>query len=271
MTASLPNIRKLFIPDVGYTIFDADLSGADAQVVAWEAGDEDLKAAFRRGENIHIKNARDMFPDKVKGWSDAAIKAAKAPGEIYYCTKRGVHGTNYVGSAYTLAGILGWTIHEAENFQRRWFGAHPLIRGWHNRIELALRTTRRVSFGYTRTYFDRIDSLLPQAVAWIPQSTVALVTFEAMIALHADLRALRTTQLLAQVHDSVVFQIKTDHVAAELPRIRQLFHITVPYPDPLMIPWGLAASTVSWGDCEARDWPSEPSAKPSANPPGVAA
>lgn len=253
MSASLPNIRKLFIPDKGYTLFDADLAGADAQVVAWEAEDEDLKATFRAGQNIHIKNARDMFPDKVKGWTDEAIKAAKNPGEIYYCTKRGVHGTNYVGSAHALAAILGWTIIEAENFQRRWFGAHPGIKHWHDRIELALRTKRKVenAFGYSRTYFDRIDNLLPQAVAWIPQSTVALVTFEAMLNLREDLRSVR---LLAQVHDSVVFQIPTNLVSIELPRVRKLFVVPIPYADPLTISWGLASSSVSWGDCEDVKW-----------------
>lgn len=265
MSASLPNIRKLFIPDRGCTMFDADLAGADAQVVAWEAEDEDLKATFRAGLNIHIKNARDMFPDKVKGWTDEAIKAAKSPGEIYYCTKRGVHGTNYVGSAHALAAILGWTIIEAENFQRRWFGAHPGIKGWHNRIELDLRTKRKVvnAFGYSRTYFDRIDNLLPQAVAWIPQSTVALVTFEAMLNLREDLRH---TKLLAQVHDSVVFQIPAVHVDAELRRIRRLFVVPIPYPDPLIISWGLAASAVSWGDCEKYGWPED-----QPKPPGVTA
>ena len=45
----LPNIRKFIVPDPGYLIVDADLSGADAQVVAWEADDADLKEAFRDG------------------------------------------------------------------------------------------------------------------------------------------------------------------------------------------------------------------------------
>ena len=39
----LPNIRKIFIPDPVYILIDSDLAGADAQVVAWEADDEDLK------------------------------------------------------------------------------------------------------------------------------------------------------------------------------------------------------------------------------------
>ena len=55
-TIALPNVRKIFIPDPGYLIGEVDLSGAEAQVVAWAAGDEDLKKAFRAGINVHIKN-----------------------------------------------------------------------------------------------------------------------------------------------------------------------------------------------------------------------
>ena len=60
MTVELPNIRKLFVPDPGYVIFDADLAGADAQVVAAEAGDSDLLAAFKGGLDVHTKNATDL-------------------------------------------------------------------------------------------------------------------------------------------------------------------------------------------------------------------
>ena len=89
-TISLPNIRKFFIPDPGMIIAECDLSGADAQVVAWEAGDEELKTAFRQGLKIHIKNCRDMFPDKVRGWSDEAIKATGYSGGLYHNNKQAV-------------------------------------------------------------------------------------------------------------------------------------------------------------------------------------
>jgi hypothetical protein len=57
----LPNIRKMFIPDSGKVIVDADLAGADAQVVAWEADDTKLKAAFREGKSVHLMNGEDLL------------------------------------------------------------------------------------------------------------------------------------------------------------------------------------------------------------------
>lgn len=62
----LPNIRKIFIPDPGYVVFDCDLAGADAQVVAWEADDEDLKRAFRAKLDVHAHNATAMWGDEFK-------------------------------------------------------------------------------------------------------------------------------------------------------------------------------------------------------------
>ena len=49
----MPNIRKLYVPDPGYEIFDIDFSGADAQVVAWEADDKPLKTC-----SIRLKGPR---------------------------------------------------------------------------------------------------------------------------------------------------------------------------------------------------------------------
>lgn len=195
----LPNIRRMFVPDPGHTIVDADLSGADAQVVAWEAGDERLKDAFRRGLKIHIVNARDMWPEKTKDLSDDELK--KSP--LYRQIKGGVHGTNYGASPLALMANLGWTKKEAEAFIERWFYLHPEIKEWHHRYQRYLEGTQcwncdnldvtlgkkcgncgkslgskiKNRFGFTKTYFDRIEgNVLNEALAWTPQSTVAFCT-----------------------------------------------------------------------------------------------
>ena len=52
----LPNIRRLFVPDPGYTMFDSDLDRADLQVVVWESGEPELKAALKAGVEMHLLN-----------------------------------------------------------------------------------------------------------------------------------------------------------------------------------------------------------------------
>jgi DNA polymerase I len=247
----LPNIRKLFVPDPGFVIIDADLSGADAQVVAWEADDSDLKAAFRRGEKIHEKNAIDLWGEDYLNKSGDRGNKSTPKGALYDQCKRAVHATNYGASARTLhlTPEIGWSQTAAENFQRRWFSRHPEIKTWHKRVEGELFRSRTASnrFGYRIIYFDRIDSLFSQALAWGPQSTVAEVCFRGALALETKCPYV---EVLIQVHDSLVFQIpKTYYHEARLKEIHEALHVPVPYPDPLVIPWKLSASEASWGDC----------------------
>jgi DNA polymerase-1 len=243
MTAiTLPNVRKLFIPDPGYTMFDADLKGADAQVVAWEAEDEDLKAAFRAGVDVHSKNAEDMLGATFTQLSGHARDAKRQE------TKKGVHATNYGGAARTLAITLGWTVHDADRFQRRWFALHPGIKNnFHNRIQADLHRNRTITnaFGFRRVYFDRPDACFTEALAWKPQSVVALNSFIGALQLEEKFPSV---QILLQDHDSLVFQFPTSQIPPAAMILSALTAVT-PYPDPLRIPWELKSSTKSWGDC----------------------
>ena len=263
-TIPLPNIRRMFVPDPGYEIAEADLSGAEAQVVAWEANDADLKAAFRAGVNIHIKNARDVFPEVVRGWSDEAIKATSYPGGIYYINKRCVHATHNGGTPEGLAHAIGIPVNDARNFQRIWFDLHPGILLYKGRVNDQLmglwewpdgvKRTRVVynAFGYRIPFFDRIKSLLPKALAWIPQSTVAVTTVIGATRLH---KTIDWVQILLQCHDSLVFQYPIAmSTTANLAKIKAALEVEVPFDDPLTIPWGLKTSRVSWGDCSTRVW-----------------
>lgn len=243
---ALPNIRKSFVPDPGFRLYDVDQSGADAQVVAWEAEDEDLKEAFRAGLKIHHKNAEDMWGARYTQANDHDKSV------LYRQIKAGVHGTNYGAAARTIAITLGWTVHEADLFQKRWFDIHPGIPKWHARVQKSISETRSVAnaFGYSIKYFDRIDSVFTQALAWIPQSTVALVTAKAMVALE---KAHPEVILLLQVHDSVIFQ-RPAVLHNTIHLIKPTLEIPVPYPDPLIIPWEVKSSTQSWGDAEKHSW-----------------
>lgn len=240
-TTELPNIRKLFLPDHGYVIVDCDLAQADAQVVAWEADDDDLKAIFRDPTaDLHSENAKAIF--------------GNGAGRNRQLAKAGVHAVNYGAKPRTLAGALGISVREAEHFSNRWFAAHPGIKEWHRRVDRELSFNRRVSnrFGNVRYYFDRIEHLLPQALAWIPQSTVALVINRGLVEVDAKLRG--RVEPLMQVHDSLVMQIPQEHFPSVLPELKACMEVVVPYEDPLIIPVGIDVSDKSWGDVQEYHW-----------------
>lgn len=255
MEIQFPNVRRCILPDPGYTIYDADLSGADARVVAWDADDRDLMEAFNRGLNVHIKNATDAFPERT------AIELVKhnnnlKNSNLYDIIKRAVHATNYGARPATLAKKCMMSLTEAEDFQAMWLvDLHPAISDWHERIEYEIQTTGRTTnkMGGHIDWFDRPDdSVWRQALAWGPQSTVAEVAAEAQIILD---ERVPDVEFLIQVHDSLIFQIENSKTTKTLRQVKTVFDsIVVPYPQPLIIPWDIKHSRKSWGDCTKADW-----------------
>lgn len=254
----LPNVRKLFIPDPEYVMYEADLKGADAQVVAWEAEDARLKEAFRKGLDVHVDNAEAMWGSAFTSLSSGS-HARNAKRQL---CKRGVHLTNYGGSDRGMAQALGMLVQEATQFQRRWFSICPGILGWHDRIrrDLARDRTIRNALGFRRVFFDRIDAVFTEALAWGPQSTVALNTY--LGALQLEERYWPEQQkpgytstpdnlegILLQTHDSLNFQFRQENCPS-VEEIKATLAVPIPYPDPLTIPWDLKRSTKSWGDME---------------------
>lgn len=259
MTITLPNVRKLFTPDPGFTMVEADLKGADAQVVAWEADDADLKAAFRAGLDIHEHNCEAMLGSRFT----SLPSGSHARDKLRQDHKKAIHLVNYGGTSRTCAASLGWLVIDAARFQRRWFDLHPGILQWHNRIKRALETDRTVwnKFGFRRVFFDRIDACFAEALAWPPQSTVALNTYHSALKFEAhywpeQLRpgwlptsVLDLEGMLLQTHDSLNFQFRNDRLPTAT-AMQSVLAITIPYDDPLTIPWALKRSTRSWGELE---------------------
>lgn len=251
----LPNVRKLFIPDPGMTMFDMDLDRADLQVVVWESDEPALKEALRKGVDMHILNAITLAGKELPDldWLCESHPEYPRIRSLYkrerQLAKSFIHGSNYGGGARTMAIAAGVTVAQAERFQKIYFGAYPGIKRWHERTEAQLRSHHYVqnAFGYRRYYFDRVDGLLPEALAWIPQSTVANVIDRAWVNIYNNLPEV---QVLLQVHDSLVGQFPTERKTQCLARMREESLIVVPYEDPLVIPVGINCSEISWGHCK---------------------
>lgn len=247
MTLERPNLRKMFVPDPGYTLIEFDLKGADARVVAWEADDESLKRAFRAGVDIHAFNAETIW--KI-GAPLSEYKTHPRLKPLRVKSKTAVHAVNYYCKERTLAIHLSESVSNASLFISNWFQEHPGIQLWHKRIEKQLLTTRTVTnkFSYQRRYFDRPDNLLPEALAWIGQSTTSIAVNKALISIE---HAIPEAEFLLQTHDSGAFQTPTCLVNLEfLQRVRAAARIIVPYDDPLEMSCSIKLSSLSWGDVQ---------------------
>lgn len=246
-----PNIRALFTPDSGYLLVDADLSGADAQVVFAEAEEWSTVERLATGVKLHVETARAFYGERfARATGDIKNKLSEA-GRFYASMKQAAHASAYGASGRTIALTQGWPLSEGERFKRLYLRElHPGIGAWQNRVELELRTSRSTAnaFGYRIHWFDRIDALLPEALAWGPQSTVAITTF---IAAERVRQRFPFVEFLVQVHDSLVFQLPLSERGA-LPLIALALEVEVPYKErPLVIPWKLAVSETSWGEAKA--------------------
>ena len=105
----------------------------------------------------------------------------------------------------------------------------------------------RTASGYRRFYFDRIDSVLPEALAWQPQATVAIVINKIWQILFDEQSRI---QVLLQVHDSLAGQFPTIVYDESIEAIRGAARrVIVPYPIPLCIPLGIKTSDDIVGDC----------------------
>jgi len=256
----LPNVRKLFRTDPTCVQFEADLKGADAWVVIYEAEDEELKAVMKSGIDLHVHNAEAMWGKEFTKLPEGTHARDHKRQEC----KHTIHGIHYGCTPRTTAIQRGWLVAEAERFHRRWFTLHPGIKQYHDRVRHLLETTRTITnkFGFRRVFFDRIDNCFTEALAWIPQGTVALCTYKGGLQLekrfwpHQQVRGWMPTTprdvegMLLQTHDSLNFQFWKSEPIPTADTIRKTLLVTVPYDDPLQIPWELKKSEKSWGEME---------------------
>jgi DNA polymerase I-like protein with 3'-5' exonuclease and polymerase domains len=257
----------LIIPDEGYSLIDMDLARADMQVVAWDADNcrseeqrlakpsrlkplfirenEELHKAWEEGRppdqtfDTHTNNAIDIFGKDVMG---------KGKDKKYRdLSKKIGHAADYLVTPRTAASQTGILVSEAERFIKRWLWINPEIPDWHRFLLAQLHSTRQVrnAFGYRRFFFGRTEDNGPEAVAWIPQSTIGLVINHALCNIDEKLRPL--VMLLLQVHDSLTMQTPTEKLHEAIPLVREQSLIPIPYPNPLTIPVGFKVSDESWG------------------------
>ena len=235
----MPNVRTMFIPDPGKEMADLDLDSADLRIVTWESDCKWMKAQFAAGNKPYVEVAKEYY-------HDPSI-TKKHPA--YSTFKKLCHGTNYLGKAREIAGQCGLLVSEVERIQKWYFGMCPEIAKWQeNLIKKAMRTaTMENAFGYRRKWFTRVEgNVFNEMVAWIPQSTVALIINHAYVNIDSNCPDI---DILLQVHDSLTLQYDIDNRDQHISDILRESTIIVPYPDPLIVPVGLKVSQKSWGEC----------------------
>lgn len=237
----LPNIKELFLPDHGKTMFDLDGDSADLRFVTGESGCKQMQAYFAAGVKPYVEIAKEFYRDPTITKHHSSYKRMKA-----LC-----HGSNYLGTPPGLSERIGLPVHDIDRMQKWYFGMCPEIRVWQEDLKEQVNKQGWIEnpFGYRFYFLDRISNrTYNQAVALIPQSSVGRVINQALVNIDANLPRVEP---LLQVHDSLTGQFPT-HLAAECQRdILRESTISVQCRYELVtIPMQIKTSPKSWGECK---------------------
>ncbi len=191
-------VRSIFIPDEGKVFINADLSQAEARVVAYLAEEVRLQRVFEQGGDIHRRNAAMVYGKRQQDVTKDERQLAKAL----------VHAANYGIGPRTFSKLIGATENRARELLNQYYALYPCIKIWHRSTEETLRKSRilRTPLGRARMFFGRWSSqLLRSAIAYVPQSTVGDLLNWGIIRCRDAMPP--EWEILMQVHDSILMQV----------------------------------------------------------------
>lgn len=239
-TTELPNVRELFIPDTDRMFYDVDLDSADLRIVAKEANIEEMVAMLAEGKKVYVEVMKEYYHNPAMTKHD----------KEYTIFKSLCHGTHYLGTSQGLAERLGLLVHEIEIIQKWYFGKFPNLKKWQDEVRDQVFKRKMVSnvLGYRNYLLDRItESTLREAIAWIPQSTVACIINKAYKYLDVNHPNI---DVLLQVHDSLSGQFPIGDKDNCINIIQNAAEVELPYKVPMTIPAEVHVSEISWGHCK---------------------
>jgi len=191
-------VRSIFVSDPGKTFVNADLSQAEARVVAFLAKETRLQILFEQGGDIHKKNASDIFGKTLNNVTSDERQLAKTL----------IHASNYGIGARTFSRLIGQSEVRARELLNQYYAHYPRIKLWHKQVEDMLRKSRVLvtPFNRKRMFFGRwSQDLLRDAIAYVPQSTVSDVLNMGLVNAYNALP--QDWEMMLQVHDSVLMQV----------------------------------------------------------------
>jgi len=195
--------KEIFIAAEGNTLIGADLSQAEARVVAFLSRDPGLIKLFGdRGRDVHSENAALIFGGKPEDYPET---------EERQIAKTTTHAANYDISYKSYALTLGIPEKEGKRILDTYHNLYPGIRRWHRETIETLERNNRIlvtPWGRKRRFFGRWgDSLFKEAFAYIPQSTVADLINKGLLRLYSALKTKFAKREKAwirlQVHDAL--------------------------------------------------------------------
>ena len=222
-------IRTAFIAEKGFKFVTLDYSQMELRIAAFLSGDEKLIEIFRKGEDVHTSVASFVF----------RVPAGEVTPEMRRQAKVINFGIMYGMGVMALKQNLGTSRDEAQKFLDDYFTSFSGLATYLDKIKA--ETARK---GYTETYFGRrryfegINSKIPfiraaaerMAINAPIQGTEADVVKLAAIKIDEYVKKNKLEDSvfhLMQVHDELIYEIKSDLVNKILPDLEKIMESVI--------------------------------------------
>ena len=205
-------IRQTFIAREGFTVVAADYSQIELRIMAHLSQDQGLINAFTQGKDIHRSTAAEIFGVALDEVTSEQRRNAKAIN----------FGLIYGMSAFGLSRQLGIGRADAQSYMDLYFKRYPGVQTFMHDIREKAKAQ-----GYVETLFGR-RLYLPDinssngmrrkaaervAINAPMQGTAADIIKRAMIQLDQKLQNDPDIAMIMQVHDELVFEVRSEKVA----------------------------------------------------------
>ncbi len=226
-------IRTMYSVEKGNLWVEGDLSQAELRIAATLANATILLEAFERGQDIHAVMASHMFdiPYEEIGHDDDERHRAKFI----------VHGRSYGRGHESVMSQYGVNEVTARDWIDKFDNVDPRLMEWYQETINEARKNRYLTTPYGNSrhwpiYADFDDRMEREARSFKPQSTAAIVIYQAMISLDSLLeREGFQTRMISNLYDAIMFEIPRAELKIVLPIIKREMSIKIPQID-LVIP-----------------------------------
>ena len=199
-------LRKAFVADKDSVFTGADYSQIELRIMAHLSGDENLIAAFNKGEDIHRNTAARVFNLKYEDVKPIDRSRAKAVN----------FGVIYGMSGFGLAQELHISRKEAERYISDYFEKHKAVKAYlDGQIELCKKNGYSTTILGRKRYIHEINSsnyMTRQfgerlAMNSPIQGSAADIIKIAMVSVYKELKEKQMkSKLILQIHDELIIE-----------------------------------------------------------------